>query len=108
MGSIPEGAPAALEEIYLATGSADSTIKLWRQDGTLHTTLDRHTAKVLRLAVSPDGQYLFSASNDNTIIRWNLPAIVTLDPLEYACQWVQDYLKTNADLSLEDRQLCDR
>jgi WD40 repeat protein len=105
---IPEGAPAALEEIYLATGSADSTIKLWRQDGTLHTTLDRHTAKVLRLAVSPDGQYLFSASNDNTIIRWNLPGIVTLDPLEYACQWVQDYLKTNADLSLEDRQLCDR
>ena len=104
----PEGVPAALEEVYVVTGSADHTIKLWRQDGTLITTLDRHLAKVLRLAFSPEGQYLFSASNDNTIIRWDLPAILALDPLEYGCQWVQDYLQTNTDLSDEDRQLCDR
>jgi WD40 repeat protein len=103
----PESSLAELDDLYLATGSADNTIKLWGQDGTLHTTLDRHTAKVLRLAFSPDGQYLFSASNDNTVIRWNLPAIMTLDPVDHACRWVADYLKTNADLSEGDRQLCD-
>ncbi|WP_204139983.1 AAA-like domain-containing protein [Halomicronema sp. CCY15110] len=103
----PESSLAVLNDLYLATGSADNTIKLWSPDGTLHTTLDRHTAKVLRLAFSPDGQYLFSASNDNTVIRWDLPAIMTLDPVDYACQWVADYLQTNADLSEGDRQLCD-
>jgi WD40 repeat protein len=103
----PASPLAALNDLYLATGSADNTIKLWGQDGTLHTTLDRHTAKVLRLAFSPDGQFLFSVSNDNSIIRWDLPAIMTLDPVDYACRWIADYLKTNADLSEGDRQLCD-
>ncbi|WP_160299515.1 WD40 domain-containing protein [Leptolyngbya iicbica] len=104
----PESSLTVLNDLYLATGSADNTIKLWGADGTLHTTLDRHTAKVLRLAFSPDGQYLFSASNDNTVIRWDLPAIMTLDPVDYACRWVADYLQTNAGLSDDDRQLCDR
>ena len=104
---VPTSSLPMLDELYLATGSADNTIKLWSPEGTLHKTLDRHTAKVLRLAFSPDGQYLFSASNDNTVIRWDLPAIMALDPVDYACQWVTDYLQTNANLSEEDRQLCD-
>lgn len=105
---VPPAAQPALDDLYLATGSADSTIKLWNRDGIVKTTLDRHTAKVLRLEFSPDGQYLFSASNDNTIIRWDLPALLSVDPSDYACQWLQDYLDTNAALSPEDRQLCDR
>ncbi|MGF1458112.1 MAG: AAA-like domain-containing protein [Leptolyngbyaceae cyanobacterium] len=102
----PENLQGEANNLYLATGSADQTIKLWLQDGTLHTTLTQHTAKVLRVVFSPDAQYLFSASNDKTIIRWDIPAIMSLEPADYACQWLQDYLQTNPLVSDHDRQIC--
>jgi WD40 repeat protein len=98
---------AASQQPLLASASFDKTIKLWTLDGALVTTLDRHTARVEEVVFSPDSRFLFSASGDNTVIRWDLDAILQLDPLDYACDWVRDYLKTSPTLSPEDRQLCD-
>jgi len=57
----------------LASGSADTTIKLWNLvTGEEVTTLTGHTASVLSIAVSPDGQTLASGSADTTIKLWNL------------------------------------
>ncbi len=92
----------------IATGSNDGTIKLWKSDGTLLTNLIGHSAGVKGLAFAADGKTLASASEDKTIILWNLEQSVELDRLVAAgCNWVRDYLRTNAELKDEDRHLCD-
>jgi WD40 repeat protein len=91
----------------LASASWDTTVNLWNREGTLLTTLLGHSAPVWKVAISPDGQFLASVSEDNMLILWDLPRILKLDLLEYACDWVRDYLRTNADVEESDRHLCD-
>jgi WD40 repeat protein len=81
----------------LASGSLDKSIKLWRTDGTEIITLNGHTGPVWKVKFSPDGKYLASAGTDSKIILWNLQDSIGLDVLKYACNWVKDYLHTNAD-----------
>ncbi|MEG4836985.1 AAA-like domain-containing protein [Microcoleus sp. B9-D4] len=93
----------------IATGSNDGTIKLWKSDGTLLTNLIGHNAGVKGLAFAADGKTLASASEDKTVILWNLEQSVELDKVvAVGCDWVRDYLRTNAELKEEDRYLCDR
>ena len=88
----------------LASASVDKTVKLWHRDGTLLTTLTGHSDVVYGVAWSPDGQTLASASLDKTVKLWNLNLN---DLLVRGCNWVRDYLKTNANVSESDRHLCD-
>ncbi|MDV3351987.1 hypothetical protein D0962_30315 [Leptolyngbyaceae cyanobacterium CCMR0082] len=55
---------------YLASASWDNTLKLWRANGQLITTLSGHTNAVWDVAFSPDSEYLVSASADNTAKIW--------------------------------------
>jgi hypothetical protein len=54
----------------LASGSEDRTIKLWRRDGTLLSTLKGHLGIILSVAWSPDSKTLASGSSDTTIKLW--------------------------------------
>ena len=56
----------------LASGSRDSTVRIWDPDthGTLRV-LRGHGSNVSRLAFHPDGQTLASTSYDGTIRLWN-------------------------------------
>ncbi|MEG3895005.1 MULTISPECIES: WD40 domain-containing protein [unclassified Microcoleus] len=93
----------------IATGGSDGTVKLWQRDGNEIATLIGHSARVGSLAFSSDGKTLASGSEDKTVILWNLERSVELDRvLASGCDWVRDYLRTNADLKEEDRHLCDR
>lgn len=52
---------------YLATGSKDQSVKVWRMsNGTLVSSRSDHAQQVNAVAFSPDGQWLASASNDRT------------------------------------------
>ena len=57
----------------VASGSRDRTIRLWDiYSGKTVGILRRHTATVDQIAFSPDGTRLASASDDKTIIQWNV------------------------------------
>ncbi|KAL2813231.1 WD40-repeat-containing domain protein [Aspergillus granulosus] len=56
----------------LASGSVDSTIKLWDpSSGALYHTLRGHSNSVNTVVFSPDSQLLVSASADHTIKLWD-------------------------------------
>ena len=64
----------------LASGSRDSTVRLWRvSDSALLRTLEGHTWSVLSVAFSPDGYgrsaaapLLASGSADGTVRLWGV------------------------------------
>ena len=62
-----------LKNGYLASGSDDTTIKIWNTDGSLITTLTGHTGQVKSLAALQNG-WLASGSGhpDYKIKIWDL------------------------------------
>ena len=55
----------------IASGSEDTTVRLWNRDGKQLTSLTDHTAPVWSVAFGPDGRLLASASDDTTLRLWN-------------------------------------
>ena len=72
----------------LASGSKDTTIKLWSVDkGECFRTLSGHSIYIWSVAFSPDGKTLTSGSSDCTIKFWSVDSgecLRTLDVLRYA------------------------
>ena len=95
----------------IASASEDKTVKLWHRNGTLLKTFQGHKAGVYSLSFSPDGQTITSASGDNTIKFWHLDstelkALELDDLLVRGCNWLHNYLKTNSQVTEQERQLC--
>ena len=96
----------------IASASSDNTIKLWNiSSGILLKTFSGHHGGVKSVNFSPDGKMLVSGGEDNTIKLWNLEEIElqTLDLdqlLNYACDRLDDYLKTSPDITTEEYELC--
>ncbi len=88
----------------IASASSDKTVKLWRTDGRLITTFVGHEDAVWSVSFSPNGKTIASASFDKTVKLWNLDLD---DLLVRGCSWIRDYLKTNPNVSEEDRRMCD-
>ena len=58
---------------WLASGSVDSTVKIWnKEDGRLVLTL-KQPSGVTHLDISPDGNYLATTAYDAKVRLWRLP-----------------------------------
>ena len=90
----------------IASASADNTIKIWNVNGKLLTTLRGHEGRVWSIAFSPNGKRLISGGEDTLVKLWNLKRILELDPLNYGCAWIEDYLETNSTMAQEDHLIC--
>ncbi|NES06505.1 MAG: hypothetical protein F6K22_29030 [Okeania sp. SIO2F4] len=73
----------------LASGSGDSTIKLWNlETGEEIHTLRGHDYSVEIVSFSPDGQTLASGSTDKTIKLWNLETGEEIGTLQTHTKWL--------------------
>ncbi|MFB2767930.1 AAA-like domain-containing protein [Pelatocladus sp. BLCC-F211] len=91
----------------IASASRDNTVKLWNLQGQEIATFKGHNDRVWSVTFSPDGKTLASASLDNTVKLWDLDSMNFDNLLAQGCAQVHDYLKTNPDVSEEDRRVCD-
>jgi WD40 repeat protein len=66
-----KGDGRGIEREIIASGSADRTVKLWKRDGTLLTTLKGHFGQVVAVAISQDGKTIASGSADRTVKLWS-------------------------------------
>src|SRR5262249_18002945 len=60
------------DERYLASGSYDKTVRVWRLDGGEPRVLSGHRTIVRRVAIAPDGAFVVSSGNDDFIRTWDL------------------------------------
>ncbi|MEE3715958.1 SpoIIE family protein phosphatase [Tumidithrix elongata RA019] len=87
----------------LASASEDSLVQFWSVDGTLLRTFNGHRGPVRTVSFSPNGRILVSAGEDGGIVMWNLDLE---NLLMRGCQWLQEYLRTSANVSEEDKRSC--
>jgi WD40 repeat protein len=90
----------------IAVAGVDNTVKLWDEEGNFLKTLSGHDGVVNTVAFTPDDKFIISGADDGTLIIWDIDQILSLDNLNYACNWVKDYLQTNVEVSPEQKQLC--
>lgn len=76
----------------LAAGTNNSSIRVWKRDGTSITpllNLSGHTDWVRSVSFHPGGELLASGSNDHTIRIWNVKEKRCLHVLEGHTGWVR-------------------
>jgi len=90
----------------IASASLDKTVKLWRsRDGSLLKTISGHNEGVYGVSFSADGQIIASASGDGSIKLWSAETLDFKNLLKRGCDWLDDYVNTNPNISQEDRRL---
>ena len=60
----------------------------------------------MEVSFSPDGLHLASGGDGTTLILWNLDKVMNLNPLDYACSWLKDYLETLDNNQREALSVC--
>ncbi|MBW4706185.1 c-type cytochrome [Roseobacter sp. YSTF-M11] len=65
-------AVAAVSDARVVSAGDDFTVRLWDPVAGTTRRLGEHTAKIIQLAVAPDGQRVASASWDRTVGLWSV------------------------------------
>ncbi|MEL6927943.1 MAG: WD40 repeat domain-containing protein, partial [Cyanobacteria bacterium J06600_6] len=77
-------------------------------------THSAHNNSIWSATFSADSKTLATAGEDHKVMLWNIDRIMSLDTLEYACDWLKNYLHHDSAIDSEgffgdgrrDRQLC--
>ena len=77
---------------------------VWDLRGRELAVLEGHQASVLNASFSPDGQRIVTASDDNTARVWPVESLDAL--LVRACNYMDSYLRHDADATDKQRALC--
>ncbi|MDB9348062.1 eIF2A-related protein [Nodularia spumigena] len=88
----------------LITANADE-INFWNLDGELVHSLGGHEGIISQVNLSLDGKFMASVDINNQVILWSLD-INDLQAL--ICDWLQDYLRTNQGLDVDEQGICQR
>jgi WD40 repeat protein len=100
---------ALSREGWLASAHEDGSVNLWQLDGTPIATLRGHEDAVHRVAFTPDNKYFVSVGADRAVILWELERVLDMDALlDFSCDWLRDYLRTNPEVEERHRYVCDR
>lgn len=109
---------------WIASGGADNTLRLWNvETGKMLHVLKEHSGWIRALSFKPktvedDVDALATASSDMTVIVWTLQALQSVhdkndlnaskinELVAQACGILNDYLKSNINLSETERTLC--
>lgn len=73
----------------IASGSDDSTVRLWGDDGASLGTLVGHTGWVWSVAFSHDGKMLASGGGDRSARLWDLKTLRCVRSFEGHAHWVR-------------------
>jgi WD40 repeat protein/uncharacterized caspase-like protein len=88
----------------LTSSSSDGTIKIWNvRDGSPIKTLLGHTSAVHNLSFNSNDRAMISAEEQAGLFLWNLEVD---DLLDRGCKQLNNYLKTNPNVSEQDSHLC--
>jgi WD40 repeat protein len=88
----------------IAVGENIGNVNLSTLDGSMMKTIEAsQNGNINSINFSPDGKTIVFGQSDGTfkLIPWSLKRLLPL-----ACDWVSDYLRTNSDVTDEDRALC--
>lgn len=84
----------------LAIARVDGKIELRTLEGENLATLSGHESSAIAVAITPDGKFLLSGSDDRSAAIWNLDRVLDTDLEAYGCHWVRDYLTIHEDLDV--------
>lgn len=94
---------------HIASVDDNGKIILWHKvNGTWQEQqiLSGHNNSIWSVAFSPDSKTLATAGEDSQVMLWNLERILELDSLQYACSWVESYLRSNQEVNSARQGLC--
>jgi WD40 repeat protein len=97
----------------LASAGEDGTVQLWNlqdlQEGKPFAAWKAYRGSVKNVRFSQDGKVLITAGEDRTAklrqIEWRIESFDEL--MTRGCDWAQNYLENNPNVSESDRRLCD-
>ncbi|MGF1535081.1 MAG: hypothetical protein ACFB4J_01165 [Elainellaceae cyanobacterium] len=119
---------------YILSYSADRTVRLWHRNGSAIRVLSAQRSAICYAKVSADGQMLLVVEEAGCVRGWDMTVLLgqsqTVEPLfEFnlngrpspslqneanlrellrdGCQWLNNYLSHNLEVSEGDRTICD-
>ena len=69
-------------------------------------TIEGHGYAFLNVSFSPDGKKIAAVSDDGLVEIWNAETLDFDHLIDQGCNWLDNYLKNNSQVSNIDKNIC--